>query len=310
MTGATPPATGGRGSLRRRLGLAAAVLALVFLAWALWRGWAEVTAYSWDLTAAPLAAGCAVLLVVYAMTGVGYVATVESLATRRPPRLRMLHVWALTLLGRYVPGSVVMVVGRVEMARDLGVPRRASLAATVYEQALGLGVAAVASLAFVAVYGDLGSGWAVVAVAAVPGLLVLLHPRVFGPVSRWALARARRPPLDRLISGRRVLALVAWYALTSLALALGVWLALRGIGGPEVGSLPYVGGAFLFAFTLSMLVVVFPSGLGIRDGAFALALSQNVPGGVAVALSVSSRLVLTLVELVFVGLVALAARRA
>jgi uncharacterized membrane protein YbhN (UPF0104 family) len=59
---------------------------------------------------------------------------------------------------------------------------------------------------------------------------------------------------------------------------------------------------------VSMIAFVFPSGLGVREGAFALALSQNVPGSVAVALSVGTRLVLTLVELAFIGAVVIAER--
>ena len=62
-----------------------------------------------------------------------------------------------------------------------------------------------------------------------------------------------------------------------------------------------------------MLAFVFPSGLGVREGAFALALGRNLPGGVAIAISAATRLVLTLAEIVFVGAAVLldqAARRA
>ena len=58
-----------------------------------------------------------------------------------------------------------------------------------------------------------------------------------------------------------------------------------------------------------MLVFVVPSGLGIRDALFALVLSRQVPGGVAIALSVGSRLALIVVELVFVALAAAWGRR-
>jgi hypothetical protein len=46
----------------------------------------------------------------------------------------------------------------------------------------------------------------------------------------------------------------------------------------------------------------------VREGAFALALAQNVPTGVAVAVSVGTRLVLTAVELVVISIVVLAGR--
>ena len=69
-----------------------------------------------------------------------------------------------------------------------------------------------------------------------------------------------------------------------------------------------MGLAFLLSFAVSMIAFIFPSGLGVREGVFALALAQNLPGSVAVALSVGVRLVLTLVELAFIGVVYLIAR--
>ena len=83
--------------------------------------------------------------------------------------------------------------------------------------------------------------------------------------------------------------------------------------GDDGGSLLYVGLSFLTSFVVSMLAFIFPSGLGLREGAFALALGRNLPGGVAIAISAGTRLALTLAELVFVGaavLVDQAGRRA
>lgn len=303
--GARPPRR-----LRRVLGLGAGALAAGFLAYVLVDGWSQVRTREWDPDWAMLAGSAAVLAVFYLASGAGYLGVVEALADRRPPRRRMMSIWAVSLLGRYVPGSVVMVAGRMELARDQGVARRITLTAIVYEQALGVGTAAAAAAAWVLVYGDVGPAWAQWLVVALPLGLLLLHPRVMGPASTWALAKVRREPLARLIPAGRVLALAAWYLLTAVLLAVGIWLFVRGLGGPEVGGVPFVGGAFLFAFAVSMLAVVVPSGLGIRDGAFALALAQHVPGGVAVTLSVGSRLALTVVEVAVVGATLLAARRA
>ena len=257
----TDPAPRGRPSWRRRVGLVASLVVVAFLGWALVRGWSQVREYRWDVDPWLLAGSVAVLAVFLLTSGAGYLGVLESLTGRPVPRAGVLSAWATSLLGRYVPGSVLMVVGRVEMSLRHGVPRRVSAAALVYEQALGLGVAALGAVAFVAVYGVVGSAWGLAAVAAAAGLLVALHPRVFGPASAWALRRAGREPLGRLIGARRVAALAAWYALTAVLLSLGVWMAMRALAGPGVGGLAFVGGAFLFAFTLSMVLVIFPSGL-------------------------------------------------
>lgn len=297
----------GRSPLRRWGGIVAGALALGFLAWALADGWSAVSAYEWDLDPALLALGCVVLFAFYAASGVGYAAIVDLLHSPGPPPRAIVSIWARSLLGRYVPGSVVMVLGRVVLAHERGVPRRASVAAITYEQLLSVGVAAAGGVAFVALYGAGGDGRAWL-LALIPLGLLALHPRVFGPASAWLLRRAGREPLPRLIAARPLAGLLGWYALTAALLGLGVWLLVRSAAGAEAGGPAFVGLAFLLSFAISMVAIIFPSGLGIREGAFALALAQNVPGGVAIALSVGGRLVLTLVELAFVAVAVLAGR--
>ena len=144
--------------------------------------------------------------------------------------------------------------------------------------------------------------------ALVPLGLLTLHPRIFGPVSAWVLRLAKREPLPRLIPVGPLAGLVAWYALTAALLAVGIWLMVRSAAGAEAGGPAFVGLAFLLSFAVSTLAFIFPSGLGVREGAFALALAQNLPGSVAIALSVGTRVMLTTVELVFIALAVLAGR--
>ncbi len=231
--GARPPRR-----LRRLLGLGAGGLAVAFLAYVLVDGWSQVRARDWDPDWALLAGSAVVLGAFYLASGAGYLGVVEALADRRPPRRRMMAIWAVSLLGRYVPGSVVMVAGRMELARDQGVARRITLTAIVYEQALGVGTAAAAAAAWVLVYGDVGPAWAQWLVVALPLGLALLHPRVMGPASAWALAKVRREPLARLIPAGRVLALAAWCwpwasGCSCAAWAVRRWAACRSWAAPS-----------------------------------------------------------------------------
>jgi hypothetical protein len=307
--GAGPaPAVAARRPWRRWGGLAAGLLVLGFLAWALVDGWSTVSAYDWDLQPGLLVLGILVLLLFYVASALGYGAIVDRLHHPGPPPLATISIWAKSLLGRYVPGNVLMVVGRVVLSHERGVPRRVTLAATVYEQALSLGVAAAAAVIWVAAYegGDDARLWLL---ALVPLGLVLLHPRLFGPASSWVLRKAGREPLPRLLAPRPLAGLLGWYAVIAVLAGLGIWLLVRSAAGAEAGGPAFVGLAFLLSFAVSMIAFVFPSGLGVREGAFALALAQNVPGGVAVALAVGARLMLTLVELAFIGAAVLLDRR-
>jgi uncharacterized membrane protein YbhN (UPF0104 family) len=302
-----PRGAAAKGPWRRRLGLAAGLLICVFLGYALARGWSEVRAYDWNLRPAPFIAGTAVLVVFYIASATGWILILERLHSPCPPRVVTAAIWGKSLLGRYVPGSVLMIVGRVVLSYERGVPRRATGAAMVYEWLLSVGVAAAAAVAFVLVYGiGAQAAWLV---AVLPVAVLMLHPRVFGPASAWALRKAGREPLPRLISPGALALLVGWFALIALLLALGMWLLVVAAAGTGAGGPAYVGAAFLLSFAVSVVAVIVPSGIGVREGAFALALAQNVPEGVAVALAVGSRLMLTLVELAFIGVAVVAARR-
>jgi glycosyltransferase 2 family protein len=296
-----------RSRLRRWGGLAAGLLVLGFMAWTLVDGWSTVSSYDWELQPGLLAAGIVVLLAFYLASALGYGAIVDRLHHPGPPALVTLSIWARSLLGRYVPGNVLMVLGRVVLSHERGVPRRVTLAATVYEQALSLGVAAAGGLAWLGLFG--GGDRRLWLLALVPLGLVLLDPRVFGPVSAWLLRKAGREPLPRLLATRPLVGLLGWYAGIAVVGGLGVWLLVRSAAGAEAGGPAFVGLAFLLSFAVAMIAFIFPSGLGVREGAFALALAQNVPGSVAVALSVGTRLMLTVVELAFIGGVVLLERR-
>jgi len=289
---------------RRRVLVVAATLAVVVaLGVTLADGWSTVQSHDWELAPGWLAGAAVLLAVGYTLAAVAYArvtALLSPAAADVQPALR--RGWAVSILGRYVPGNVLMVAGRMEMARDAGVPRRAALAASTYEQILMLVASACGAVGFVALRGDLGRGEGLWLVTAVPFLVVVLHPAVMRRVSDRVLKRIGREPLATVLSTSRATRLFGLYVVIQGAVGLATWMIVRGTAGPA-GDALFGTLAYQLAFTLSMLAFIFPAGLGIRDGALALALSQELPAEVALAAAVLVRLAMTLFELGFVVLV-------
>jgi hypothetical protein len=300
-----------RSRARRVGGLIAGLLVAGFLAVGLISGWNRITSYSWQLDVPYLVVSVAGSAAALTLAAVAYALMLERLEGRRLPRMRLVAIWGKSLLGRYVPGSIVMFAGRVVLGREAGVSGRVSLAASAYELGLSVGVSAIASVGYLLSVGDLGQGpWLLIGAVVVVLGLVVLHPRVFAPLTTWVLRKLRREPLQVFLSARQVLALGLLYALAYALLALGAWGTVRALGGPEVGGPLEVGAGFLLSFVVSMLAIVFPSGLGVREGVFALVLARDVPGGVAIALAAAARVSMTLVEIAFaLAVVALDRRR-
>lgn len=289
-------------------GVLAALLVVAFLVWGVRGGWAKAREYPWTLHWPALAGALAALILFYVAWAVGYTALLEALSPVHPPRRRVGSIWARLLLGRYVPGNVLMVTARVVLGRDCGVPARCSVAASVYEQAAMLGAGGAAAVAYLASGGE---GWspALWALAVLHFALLLLHPSALEGVFRRLPPRLRRlaPPVT--LAPRQLAAALAWFALTMALMGAGAALSVRGVGGTASGDVVHVGLGFLLAWAVSMLAFVFPSGLGIREGAFALVLSRHLSTPAAVSLAAASRLVMTAIELLAIGaFLALAAR--
>jgi glycosyltransferase 2 family protein len=223
--------------------------------------------------------------------------------------------WGQPLLARYVPGSVLYVLGRVLLSERAGVKRRVTIASIVYEQAISATSAIAFAAYFLIDHPDLQGQplrWAVLLV--IPVAIALLHPRVFGPLANRVLRAFGREPLPEVISLRGVLTLIVYYLAVWGVVSLGMYSVAR-----SVTNIPFTldevltaGSAQAVGYVAALVTLVAPAGLGIRDAAFAWAVKGAVPGNsfaVGSLIAIAVRFVLTAVELIFVGLVTALGKR-
>lgn len=220
-------------------------------------------------------------------------------------------VFTKALVARYVPTSMLALVGRVVLAERHGVAKRACLASVVYEVGCSLAAAVTVGSYFVVTLPplqDVPARFAVLAV--VPLALAALHPRVFHPLADHALRRLGREPLPRSLPFVRVLGFVAVYAVLWLLVGVSLFAFTAALHPLAAGDLPYVAASYSVGYAVAVLTFVIPAGLGTRDAALAAALDVVAPTGVAVAAAIAFRIFQTLAELAYLGGAAVLARRA
>jgi hypothetical protein len=221
--------------------------------------------------------------------------------------------WGQPLLARYVPGSILYVLGRVLLSERAGVPRRISLASIVYEQAISATSAIVVAAYFIIKHPDLQGypeRWAVLLL--IPVAIVILSPRVFGPLSAKALRAFGRDPLPVVMSLRDVVALIVYYSLNWLVISFGVYAVARSVTHIPYNDILLVGSAQAIGYFAALVTLVAPAGLGVRDAAFAWAVKAALPGrsfAVGSLISIAVRGVTTVAELLYVGAVTAVGRR-
>ncbi len=191
----TKPPRSKRVRLAIQLGIA--IIVFGFLVLTVVDQWAEIQDKGVHFHVLWLIPAFVILPIFYALNAVGWDLILRFLGYKLGAG-RAQVAWGQPLLARYVPGSVLYVLGRVLLSERAGVPRRLTVASIVYEQALQATSAIVVAAYFLIVHPDLQGQplrWGILLL--IPLLIVLLHPRVFGPLANRVLRAFGREPLAR-----------------------------------------------------------------------------------------------------------------
>lgn len=207
--------------------------------------------------------------------------------------LRAARVWLVANLGRYVPGKVWSVAGLMVMAQRGGVEPWAAAASAFAIQAVAVGTA-VALVAAAAPGATSPFRLGAAALVAVATIAVLAWERSARVAARLLGGDARIRPLPLgAVARSAALGLVSW-SIHGVAF----WVLARGLGLP--GALPVTTavGVFALGYVMGLLALFAPGGVGVREVVLIGLLTPGLGGGGAVALSVASRILLTLTEVV------------
>lgn len=294
---AAPP-----GSRRGRMvGTVAAALVAAFVAAFLASQAERLPDHDWRFAPGWLALAILAAAAFYVASGQAWLAILRALGERLDAAPGHV-VFTKALLARYVPTSVLALVGRVVLAERHGVSKRACLASIVYEVGCSLAAAVVVGAYFVVTLPPLEHEPARFAVlAVVPLALAALHPRVFHPLADRGLARLGREPLARSLSFGRVLAFVALYVVLWLLCGLALFAFAAALHPVEAADLPTVAASYSVGFCAAVLTFFVPAGLGTRDAAIAASVGTVLPGGVALAIAVAFRIFQTLAEVAYLA---------
>jgi hypothetical protein len=213
-----------------------------------------------------------------------------------------LRVWWVSYLYRYVPGKVLLVVERARMGSAIGIPFAAGAALTIVETMLAILAGCAVSLLAVSYYAAADSRLLAVVVIFALGA-VFLFPAGFRLLCELPFVRTRYPELRSVVlAPRDIIAAVVPYIFHYLLLGLSFFLISRSLNLFSWSDLPGLCGVYALSHVISLVALVAPGGLGVRESALAVQLGRFVPTGVAEVLAIGIRVWFTVVELVcYVG---------
>jgi uncharacterized membrane protein YbhN (UPF0104 family) len=209
-------------------------------------------------------------------------------------------------LGKYLPGSVWPVLAQMQIGAAHKVPRSRSASASVLAMLMSLVSGILIGLVMLPFAGHAAPYRWVFVLAPVVG--VCMHPKALNRILDRLLRLARRPPLERPLTGGTVAAALGWGVVSWIFFGLQIWLlgSRLGLAG-GFGLLLAIGG-FAFAWCAGFLVVFAPAGAGVREIVLIAVLVGVMSRGDATAVALVSRVLMPIGDLLSAGAAAWLAR--
>jgi hypothetical protein len=243
------------------------------------RGW---------LALALLLGACAMAVMASGWTGV--LAMVGSKIRRN----RVMAWYFAGELGKYIPGGVLAVVGRGELARRGGVPRSrayVSVALSLITLYLAAMFVATGLLPFsLAGGGSLGPD--ALFLLLLPLGLAVLHPKILDPIVQAGSRVLKRPVEVEIPSWATAVKVVASYLPAWVFVALSTWSVAHAIN-PHI-SFAKVAFAAVLSWIVGFLVFFVPGGVGVREAVFIAFCGMNK--GDATTAALAARLIFIVVD--------------
>jgi len=195
------------------------------------------------------------------------------------------RIWSTSELARYLPGAVFQVVGRVYLIKPYGVRGSVTSVSQILELTVFLLaniVLAVACLMYFGVKNLHGPArsWMIAAMAMIPVLLLLLHPKISYGIIDTVLKRLGKPPIAHPLSGRQMVRILMWNVTGLLWQSMAVFLLTHGVLGFKLAWWWMVAGAYCLAWCAGFMAFWAPGGIGVRELVFTGALLVSLPPSV------------------------------
>jgi len=214
---------------------------------------------------------------------------------------KCLKISFLSTMGKYLPGKVWLVLGKVYLAGKEGIPKPVALASAVLEVMLEL----TASIAFFLVFLSVRPGLTAlsnnlifVLIGAVLIGLIMLHPALFYAITNMVLRWMKKESIRAAIGYTGMIHLFSCYVLLVLVQGIAFYFFINAICFLPLNTLFGLSASVAAAGALGTLSFFAPSGLGVREGVLAVLLTTYVVSPVAVLISLLARIWVTLGELV------------
>jgi len=215
--------------------------------------------------------------------------------------LSALRVWFISNLGRYVPGKILQFAGLIYFSGKEGVNKGKALQSVLYSQITANGLGILMGLGLITLKSgnekfpnDLHLTLIIIAVF----ILVLWFPTVFLKSSNYFLVKFKKQKIETTLSRQSYLIYLLLQVINWFIMSFSFIFLIKSYTGLSVSENPQVLFILPISWTLGLIALFAPGGLGVREGAMSFWLSGFIPIEFALVIPWIYRILITCVEMI------------
>jgi len=277
-------------SFRKVASLILVVIIFYFIGRVIYKEWDKFSGYNWSPNPFLVLFSIIILLITYLLFSHGWTLILRMIGVNIGWS-KGLSICLLSIFGRYIPGGIWTVLGRMYLCRLEGIPDSRSSMSILLDQSYAVvsaGIVFVVSLLF---WKDTSSVFRVLPVVIIlPLFLFFLHPQPFLKVINPVLSWFGKGPVNISLSFSNMLILAGYYSFNWLLAGVSFYIFIRAFYPVELHYILIISGIYAISYAAGFIIFFMPAGLGVREGTLTLLLSLFIPMPVAIGISLLSRL--------------------
>ena len=215
---------------------------------------------------------------------------------------KAITAYLYSIPGKYIPGKVFMLLARVPLYEEGGVPiRKVTVCFFLENICTLLGAAFLFLISLFFFPNDLLNDYKWMTIGLVILFFICINPKIINFFLR-ILERFIKKDLSIPITYPQMIKVVLLFICNWLVVGVGFYMLVCSIYPVPASQFLYVAGIDGLSCIIGILAVFTPSGLGVREGIILLGLGLIMPKEYAVIISLVTRLWQTVAEFMLIGI--------
>lgn len=228
----------------------------------------------------------------------------ESLGAKIESYSDLNYVYAKSWLGRYIPGKVSWILGKIYFASKHGISKKKLGVSSFFEGVLQV----LSGLLYGSILLFLTNGLNIIKPRLRFFLIIfcliicsLLIPAIFNKIMKLVYWMLKRKHLEKehLINWKLILRSLLYFFVSMTIGGVSYFLLNLSIFPLSIAKFPYYTGAINIASAIGIASLIAPSGIGVKEGILILFFNEIMPKDIVLVITVFSRIWSLIMDLMF-----------